>query len=194
VFCTKDELRSVFSEKRRGLSFDEREKADSVLFSRVVSLKEFTDAETILCYYPVKNEINVLPIALYALSCGKRVAFPISDKKNHTLSFHIVNAVDDMVMGAYSIPEPSENAAPAENNDKCLCLVPGLVYDKKGYRVGYGKGFYDRFLADCNYKGISVGRCYTDFLIEEIPKDKNDIPVDILISDKEELCFYERKK
>ena len=179
-------------ERRRNISPTQKEKADELLFSKTVMSEEFLKADIVLCYYPIKNEVNVLRIAYRALECGKRIAFPVCNTKSHTLSFYFVDSIEEMKMGAYSIPEPSCDSESVENSDKCICMVPGLVFDRKGHRIGYGKGFYDRFLLD--FKGFSVGLCYDDFLLDSIPKDENDVPVDILISDKEEIHFYEGKK
>ena len=181
----KKEKRALYRKKRRDIPKEQKEMLDRILFEKFVSLKEFCNADIILAYYPVNEEINTIPIIEYALSQKKRVAFPVSSKADHTLTFRFVSSLEELECGAYSIPEPPECAEIFNNESGALCIVPGLIFDRAGNRLGYGKGFYDRFLSGFN--GDAVGLCYTDFLLDSLPIDKNDRTVDIVLSDTEEV-------
>ena len=109
----------------------------------------------------------------------KRVAFPISQTDTCTLDFRFVNSIDELQTGAYGIFEPRENAAKATFTERTLCVVPALAVDKEGFRLGYGKGYYDRFL--CDFKGLSACALLNGFSCESLPHDENDIPVNIII-------------
>lgn len=177
---------------RNRLSVDEKELADKLIFEKIVSKKAYIDAQYLLVYYPVKNEPNVLLIAENALKEGKKVAFPISNTNEFTLTFGVIDSLDQLFCGAYSIPEPPIDAFKYVDNDNTLCIVPGLAFDRNGKRIGYGKGYYDRFLKD--FRGLSVGLCYSQFLIDSLPVDDYDISVDMVISDKEEIFINGKQK
>jgi 5-formyltetrahydrofolate cyclo-ligase len=153
----------------------------------LLSIDEFKEADTLLLYYPIKNEISPLSLIGFAQKCGKQIAFPVCNADNDTLDFYTVNSIDELSPSSFGISEPiaSENAAIL--TDKTLCLVPGLLFSKGGHRLGYGKGFYDKFLK--NFKGLSVGFSYSELLVDNIPTESSDIPLNIIITEKEVLRF-----
>lgn len=185
IIQAKKEKRSFYRKKRKDISKAQKETVDKVLFEKIISLKEFRKSRVILAYYPINDEINTIPIIEHALNQGKRVALPISSTVDHTLTFRFISSLEELKSGAYSIPEPPEDAEMFNNETKALCIVPGLLFDRMGNRLGYGKGFYDRFLSSFN--GITVGLCYSDFLLDKLPTDENDRTVDIIVSDTEEV-------
>lgn len=137
-------------------------------------------------YMPTMREIDILPIVQHALVNGKRVAFPCCNIKDHTMEFRFVASLDQLtVSGTLGIPEPDESCPvyhPKNSSDKAVCLVPGIVYDKKGYRLGYGKGYYDRYLP--SFSGTKVGFVYNDFIIGSVPRGRYDLAVDVLVTEK----------
>lgn len=185
IIQAKKEKRSFYRKKRKDIARAQKEILDKILFEKIISLKEFCEANIILAYYPINDEINTVPIIEYALREGKRVALPISSTVDYTLTFRLISSLDELKNGAYSIPEPTEDAEIFNNETKALCIVPGLSFDRSGNRLGYGKGFYDRFLSEFN--GTTVGLCYSEFLLDKLPTDKNDRTVDIVVSDTEEV-------
>ena len=185
IIQAKKEKRSFCRKKRKDIARAQKEILDKILFEKIISLKEFCEANIILAYYPINDEINTVPIIEYALREGKRVALPISSTVDYTLTFRLISSLDELKNGAYSIPEPTEDAEIFNNETKALCIVPGLSFDRSGNRLGYGKGFYDRFLSEFN--GTTVGLCYSEFLLDKLPTDKNDRTVDIVVSDTEEV-------
>ena len=185
IIQAKKEKRSFYRKKRKDIARAQKEILDKILFEKIISLKEFCEANIILAYYPINDEINTVPIIEYALREEKRVALPISSTVDYTLTFRLISSLDELKNGAYSIPEPTEDAEIFNNETKALCIVPGLSFDRSGNRLGYGKGFYDRFLSEFN--GTTVGLCYSEFLLNNLPTDKNDRTVDIVVSDTEEV-------
>ena len=185
IIQAKKEKRSFYRKKRKDIARAQKEILDKILFEKIISLKEFCEANIILAYYPINDEINTVPIIEYALREGKRVALPISSTVDYTLTFRLISSLDELKNGAYSIPEPTEDAEIFNNETKALCIVPGLSFDRSGNRLGYGKGFYDRFLSEFN--GTTVGLCYSEFLLDKLPTDKNDRTVEIVVSDTEEV-------
>lgn len=177
----KKEVRAHFLELRRSFSDIECSRLDEALFKNAVAAPQFASADTILCYYPVRKEPNILPIAEYALKLKKKVAFPISHKAERHLSFHIISELSELSVGAYNIPEPSASLPEITDFSNTLCLVPALAFDKNGRRLGYGGGYYDRFLSVFN--GVSMGLSYSNFYVDDLPTETHDATVDIIITE-----------
>ena len=156
----------------------ERAEVSRRLCEGILSLEQFASADVVLVYYPTKNEPDLLHVANVALSLGKRVAFPISNTADLTLTFGEITSTNQLQAGAYGIPEPEAN--PPKLSPNSLCIVPALAADKQGFRLGYGKGYYDRFLAD--FDGVSVCALPSSHLCEKLPTEATDIPVDIIIT------------
>ena len=128
------------------------------MIKKLVSLASYRYAETVLLYTAIKGEPDVTrELMEAAIASGKRVAFPLCHPESCTLTYHYVSSYDELVLGNYGTKEPSESAPVYEPSPQKhdLLLVPGISYDKKGYRLGYGKGYYDRFLT--LFGGTTVG-------------------------------------
>lgn len=151
---------------------------------------EFERADTILIYYPIKNEISPLSIMCLAQKEGKKVAFPVCDTKNNTLLFKEINEISELKQTSLGTFEPSGACKDATITENTLCIVPALLFSRDGYRLGYGKGYYDRFLK--NFKGISVGLSYDELLCECLPTDFHDIPLNIIITESEVLYIAQK--
>ena len=178
----KKELRDKYKLLRSEISESEKKALDGAICSHTISLASFRFAETVLMYAPMGSEIDVLPIARYALECGKRVAFPRCNKADHTMDFKYVSSLDELRVGEYSILEPDESAESVSDFSRSICIVPALVFDRAGFRVGYGKGYYDRFLG--GYGESKLGLVYSDFILDRVPRGRFDRHVDILVSEK----------
>ncbi|MBR2381277.1 MAG: 5-formyltetrahydrofolate cyclo-ligase [Clostridia bacterium] len=150
---------------------------------------EFLSADTILIYYPTKNEISPLPILEVAQKSGKRIALPVCNMENNSLSFHIITSIDEVNPSHFGICEPPKINEEPIVTERTLALIPALAFSKKGHRLGYGRGFYDRFLAD--FKGISAGLSYSELVFDKIPHEDHDIPLKMLITESEVLYFVE---
>lgn len=169
-------LRSELLARRSVLDAADRLAWSESIARHVVASESFCRAKTVLCYAPVRGEVDPLPIAREAWRQGKQVAFVRSNVEDGTLTFCRVDAPQELIEGAYRIPEPPESAPILSAFDDALCIVPALAFDRRGYRLGYGKGYYDRFLSD--FSGRSVGLCYSRLLCDAIPIDAHDVAVD----------------
>ena len=180
----KDEIRARYKEKRDTMDPSLRASRDKSICKTAVNLASFRHAKYVLMYAPIDGEIDVNPIALEALSKGKKVAFPRCNRENHTMKYHIVSSLEELVEDSYGILEPSESAPVFDPklSVESICFVPGLCYDKKGYRLGYGKGFYDRYLSA--FKGCIIGVVYSDFILPSVPKGRFDISLGVLLTEK----------
>lgn len=180
----KNNIRSVYMEKRGCMPKDLRTAYDDKICERFMALVTYRYADALLMYAPRSHEINVNKIALHALNSGKTVAYPKCDTTGSTMQYYIVKSLDQLESGAYGIMEPSDNLPVynVKSTYKSVCLVPALVYDKCGYRLGYGKGYYDRYLAAFN--GAKVGLVYNDFIVPHVPRGRYDLAVDVLVTEK----------
>lgn len=181
----KDETRKEFLEKRALMDPSVKKARDKKICSCATSLASYRFADCVLIYAPLDDEIDIMPVAEDALKKGKKVAFPRCNKEEHTMDFHFVNSLDDLKIDSYGIREPSADLPVFEGNSfegNVLCFVPGLIYDKKGYRLGYGKGFYDRYLS--GLRGNIIGVVYSDFIVPSVPIGKFDVSLKILLTEK----------
>ena len=179
---TKNELRQSFKLLRADIPTDLKEELDRKICALTQTLACFRYADTVLMYAPTGSEINVMPIAEAALKLNKRVAFPKCDPSDNTMCFKYVSSFDELSRGEYSLLEPSSDAESVADFSHSICIVPGLVFDKAGYRVGYGKGYYDRFLN--SYNETTLGLVYSDFILDKLPRGRFDHKVDILVCEK----------
>jgi 5-formyltetrahydrofolate cyclo-ligase len=111
----------------------------------------------------------------------KRVALPRCEGDGK-MNFYYINSVNDLKKGAYGIQEPNEKCALFEGRDSALCIVPALSYDKHGHRLGYGGGYYDRFLS--KFSGKTVGICYEENICDSLMHGKYDRPVTLIVTEK----------
>lgn len=184
----KNEIRNEYKEKRKRISLEDRKTMDSAICKKFLSLSSYRFADTILLYSPLKHEINTFEIAIDALSKGKKIAFPRCIEDNRMV-YHYISSLDDLVPGMYGIKEPKEDLPlfSTSTTERVVCILPAIVYDKKGYRLGYGKGYYDRFLSD--FKGTKAGLIYSEYILDNIPHGKFDLRSDFVITEKGVISF-----
>ncbi len=189
---SKSFSRNHFKGIRDGISDESKNLLDTALCLNAADLVDFKNAECLLCYYPVRGEPDILPLVKHAWELQKKVAFPISHVASKEISFHIVNDLSELSRGAYRIPEPNEGLPKITDFSNSICIIPGLAFDSHGHRLGYGGGFYDRFLS--KYNGVSVMLAYSALFAEDLPTDENDQAVDIIITEKGEFFSSEKRK
>ena len=178
-------MRENFIGLRRAMDREEKARRDAAICEAATSLVSFRYAEYVLLYASTDDEIDVYPLAAAAWEKGKKVAFPKCEKSTHTMDYHLVTSLEDLVPDAYGIREPSAPLPvfdPEKESGSAVCFVPGLVYDRSGYRLGYGKGFYDRYLSA--FSGCKIGVVYSDFIQNSVPRGRYDVTVDILLTEK----------
>ncbi len=181
----KDELRAKYLAARSEMDESVRRERDAAVCKYAVGLMSFRYAEYVLLYAAKDCEICVDEIAREAWKRGKKVAFPRCDKTTHTMKYHVVSSLDELAVDSYGIEEPSEDAPvydPASDVGSAVCFVPGLLYDKSGFRLGYGKGFYDRYLSA--FAGSKIGVVYSDYIMDTVPRGRFDVTVDVLLTEK----------
>ncbi len=176
----KEALRKEYKNKRKNVLY--KELKEDLIFEHIINSDLYKKASLILCYSSLKTEINTVKIINKALADKKLVALP-SSNKNGIMDFYYIKDLSSLHQGLFGILEPQINKTNLVQDFKnSICIVPGLTFDERGYRLGYGKGYYDRFLS--TYKGISIGLCYKDFLKPTIPINEFDQKVQYLCTDE----------
>lgn len=179
----KNELRAVYKRLRAECPENVKKSLDKGLTEKFLSLDEYKNCKTLFAFVSSAIEVDTSAIIQKALSDGKKLAVPKCRDKSGLMDFYYINSTDCLKKGAFSILEPdSEKCELADDLSEGLCLVPGLCFDLQGYRLGFGKGYYDRFLGD--FGGITVGICYSRCIEKELPRGVFDKSVDILVTEK----------
>lgn len=182
---TKKELRELYREKRSALPEKERIRLDDLLLIQFQQLHIHSGTNILLSYWPLQQhaEVNVHLMTDY-LSFripGLQVAYPVTDFSNRTMKAILVNDDTDFTLNEYGIAEPDggEEIAPVEID---MIFVPLLTFDKNGYRVGYGKGFYDRYLAQCRKEAVRAGFSFFEPVDAISDINQFDVPLTIGIT------------
>ena len=179
----KAALRADLRARRAALPLDIHRGNDQMIWGRIFKeLPEFRTAKTLLLYFPLANEINLIPVFNHARQMGVACAFPRCLAQKGEMDFYYVEDLDEMAAGKYGIREPAENARKVTDFSETLAFVPALAMDREGYRIGYGGGYYDRFLAA--HKVLAVGVTYEQFLTPTLPRDPYDLAVDVIVTEK----------
>lgn len=173
---TKEHLRKKYREIRKNVV--DKEKKDNTIYSNVIDNPMICHAPLILLYYSKKEEVNTIPLIEYFLSVGKIVALPKTQE--NTIEFYEIKDSKDIKLGKYNIFEPTSDKKVFDFSNS-VCIVPGICFDTSNFRVGYGGGYYDRFLR--HYRGYSIGLTYRECLVEKIGINSYDQKVNLVITD-----------
>lgn len=188
----KKTLRKSIKERAAGLDREYIRKADRAIFNYVTSLPEYRDGEIIFCFAGAREEINTAPIIEDALSRGKQVGVPKCIAKG-IMEVRRIRSLGDLEPGKYGILEPGSQAALIQPEEIDLAVVPCLSCSSDGRRLGYGGGYYDRYME--HTQAVKAVICRKRLMCEEIPMDTHDAAMDIVISEegirrlrKQNLC------
>lgn len=173
--------------KRLREALENKELLSEKITETFLSSELYKNADTLLLYYSVGSEASTNDIFTSALNDGKRVAFPLCTDTDGLMRFYYIIDESQLVSGMYGIKEPIKGCEEYHFSHSGVCIVPGLSFDREGYRIGYGKGYYDRFLSQ--FTGTSIGLCFEALLSESLPKDAYDKKVNYLITDKKIYNF-----
>jgi len=176
----KAALRALLKQQRQALLAQAAGQSDAAITAGLLAWPLFARADVLLTYVSTPGEVDTLALIRAALAQGKTVAVPRCLPERRMV-FGRISALEELVPGAYGIPEPPPECPTAEAGSNSLCLVPGLAFDSRGNRIGYGGGYYDRFLA--GFPGISVGLVRQDFLKTALPAEATDRRVDYLAAE-----------
>ena len=181
VSIEKAALRKHLLEKRDATSAELRDIASKRIHENLKKNSSFIDAKNIACYSPIGSEVNTHDIMLNILEQGKNLLLPRIIDDN--IQFYIVPNLEKLEKGSFEIMEPKDSCEKAKKID-CV-LIPTVGASKLGVRLGYGHGYYDRFLSSTDAMKISL--TYSKQIVKSIPSDSHDIKIDWIVTEDENI-------
>lgn len=175
----KAEIRKRIIKERMSLAKAVKDQHDQLIARKVIDHPLFHAAKDIFCYIPIKGEVDTKYIIEAAWDAGKRVAVPKVVSKTE-MKFYYIRTFYDLLPGTFGVLEPITETV-AEPKSACM-LVPGSVFDGKGNRIGYGGGYYDRYL-EKHSKYDTIALAYSLQIVEEVPVEATDIPMKVIITE-----------
>jgi len=156
---------------------------DEKVFKRIIRLHQYHHFNTVITYVSKDIEVDTLRLIQQAATDGKRVAVPRCVPGTRQMDFYCIHSLAMLEEGTFGLLEPKVDICEKLTDfSDSFCIVPGMSFDVRGYRLGYGMGYYDRFLAD--YSGVTVGICYSECVRwKELPTNKHDKPVDLIVTE-----------
>lgn len=173
----KQELRKSIREQKRAMTAQEIERRSALLLEKFVATDTYRKADTLYGYLPYNQEVRTVPILEQALKDGKRVAVP--KVYGEEMKFIYLTDLSQVAKGYAGIPEPILDE-PVAQAKTALVLMPGLAFDPQGHRIGYGGGFYDKFLS-AEPEHPTVALCYDFQVLPQLETEAFDIPVDLVL-------------
>lgn len=176
--------RRVLSD-RRAYPAERIRECSRLIAERVLGSEEYKKADTLLCFVPTEIEVDTRPIIDRAFADGKKVAVPRCFSGRPEMAFYLISGYDDLEAGAYGILEPKESCPECTEHSDALCITPALCCGRDGGRMGFGRGYYDRFLA--KFGGTVCAVVFGDFLFESVPTEPTDVPMDMIVTEKDTI-------
>jgi 5-formyltetrahydrofolate cyclo-ligase len=179
----KGDFRSAYRKIRDSIPRDQKESMDRSIFGHLLGWRVYRDARGIFCFVSFRSEIDTMGILEAALAEGKTVAVPRIDPLAKEMKAYVVGDLKrDLTPGFYGILEPELSCEEARDDAIELVIAPGLAFTPRGDRLGYGGGFYDRFIKK-HYTIASCALTYDRLVVDALPVKEHDRAVDYLITE-----------
>ena len=177
----KIRLRTVMRAEEKKLGAKYKAESSAAICRHVLAMPEYRDAETVFCFVGRQHEIDTTPLLRQILADGKRLCVPLCVEKG-IMELRQISAIEDLIPGSYGIQEPPADALTVSVDDVDLSIIPCLTCDHGGRRLGFGGGYYDRFLGV--YRSAAVLVCRERLIREELPVEPHDMPVPWVITER----------
>ena len=182
-------MRKDISDLRKRMSAQDWEEKSKSIYENLIRMPVYQEAEAVLAFISISNEPDTDEIIRHAMEAGKTVAVPKCEGRD--LGFYRIDSPDDVSPGRFSVPEPvnTDDLHRVVMTEKSLIILPGLAFDKNGFRLGYGAGFYDRYLKDDSYRNkLMIAFSFQE--VGHVPNHSGDVPVDWIVTEKEIIEVY----
>jgi len=190
----KDTIRKQILEVRKKLSNDEVCRFSEKIFSNLRKNNFFNNSANVMVYLDFKNEVKTDPIISYCIQHGKKVHIPICIPETHELCISRITSLTELQSGHFGIKEPMPEYLRLSNSSLIdLVLVPGVAFDSAGNRIGFGAGYYDRFMKRLRPDAIKAALAYSFQVADLVPRDEFDIPADYIVTEKGTICCINNK-
>lgn len=181
---TKNDLRKKILSKRNNINENTAMNKSEIVIDKLINTVEYQKSSIVFIYMSFKNEVDTIKLVSRMLSEGKQVVIPYTDKKNIRLIPCEIYSIDDLKMSPYGYFEPKEENIIYVKPEKFdLIIVPGVAFDKKFNRIGFGKGYYDRILCQKRKDAKAVALAYDFQVLDQIPYEAHDIKMDMIITE-----------
>ncbi len=180
----KDEIRQKYILLRKTTPRTDRDEKSKEICIKLRKLHDFIISSTIFVYLSMPEEVSTDMIIKQALDSKKVVTCPVVCKKQGVMKAAQLYGLDHVVPGAYGIREPEGKSLIIQETKIDLAIVPGVVFDKKGARIGYGGGYYDKFLPKLKKNTAIIALAFDLQIVNNITQDEYDVPVDIIITEQ----------
>lgn len=181
-------MRQRFKGHRATIPLAAARARSAAIRDQLLALPAVRDAAHVAVFWPMEKhrEVDLRPLDAALRERGARIAYPRCDMEGHRMTFHFVDAIESLVVAPMGYREPTATMPLAEKLD--VVIVPGLAFDDRGHRIGYGAGFYDGALPGVCPPAVSIGVAFDFQLAAEIPNTPGDIPVDHIVTDRRALA------
>ncbi len=179
----KNQIRKQILKKRVEEPQNDLQKATTSIINRLKERTEFKEAKSVMLYIPIKNEVDTIPL-IKEFSAKKKIIIPRINEKDE-IEAHKIQGLTELETGKFGIPEASKDAPLIDINQIELIVVPGVAFDYKGLRIGYGKGYYDKFLKKINCYKIALA--YDFQILNTVPQEPHDEKVDLIITETQTI-------
>lgn len=187
----KSERRKELKKKRKLI--EKKNEKDAFIRENLICSDFYLDAKMVLLYAALDDEINVDECITDALMLSKQVALPVCINDKGDMKFYYIKSMSDLNTGFFGVREPDVHKCKEVTDfSDSICIVPGIAYDKRGYRLGYGKGYYDRFMQKST--SLFIGLCYNELVDDELPIGEYDIPVKYIITENGFIAVEQEDK
>ncbi len=185
---TKEELRKKILSKRFKMSQREVQAKSEVICSSLISSELFREAKIIALYSPIKKEVRTEDVFTAAKSEGKIVGFPVSNSDNIEITYFEVDDMSELLEGTYGIMEPSTDTKKMiMDSDIDLIIIPGVAFDERGFRIGYGGGYFDRLLEKDDIKATTIALAFDTQVVLRIPEESHDMRVNFIFTENRKI-------
>ncbi len=180
----KHNIREKAKRRRAVLDAERKREIDCRIMRNVLRLREYAAAETVLVYVSLPSEIDTCGLIRQCLADGKRVAVPRCINGSRDMEFHYIDGLEALKPGSFGVPEPDASLPMFERtkDSKSLMIIPALAADLYGFRLGYGKGYYDRYLS--GFEGATAILCYSDDIVGRLHHGRFDRPAGVVVTDE----------
>ena len=182
--ASKSELRRIYRAARKALSPKEKRLIDAAIAKKLLRSEWYRAAACVFCYVSTPEEIDTFPILRQALADGRTLCVPLCGAKGE-MTARRIRSLEELKSGAYGILEPSADAPVVAPEEVSLAVVPALACDRRGYRLGYGGGYYDRFLSRTN--AVCAALCASQRMSAALPHEAFDRCCHYIITEREVL-------
>lgn len=193
ITLSKAELRKHFREIRRNIPPEQKTRWDDRIFHTLIELSLLTDARIIMTYLSCRNEVDTFRFVRHALDIGKRIAVPKTDVLHiNLIPAEIRNLEGDLHIGHFKVYEPRpETFQRVDVREIDVHIIPGVAFDLRGHRIGYSRGFYDRFLSNVPPDKIRLGLAYECQITEAIPQETWDVSVTHIVTEQRTIICHD---